>query len=395
MHFKNDIKNNSVTNIINSNIINSISSNIEEMYVNNDNDCKDNDYKDNNYKKYMYDNDFLFKEIVDNILGSKTQTMEFDSDCVNVELSISMNDDYTVIDYKQTVSDKRKHIIENYLDNPNEYDKRKKNSTNNTNNDEIISPNITISVSENESTIDNNQLICDKLDIDQPIHNSDNNIEENIADDNIINITDDNVTNIVDDNVTNIADDIADDNVTNITNDINYMDIINNENAVNVNIVYNINNDMNCDNDNNDIDIITNEISDVDIITNDINEISEINAENYDALIDNYPSNDIKFNNIGSASFFQCFDEELSINNVVSCNQLNNSSDYDSKLNELTTSYMFDNEDFKKTDVFPFDEGINSYEKPKKNKNFMGRLGVITVSAMMLVSGSWVTNIVG
>ena len=101
------------------------------------------------------------------------------------------------------------------------------------------------------------------------------------------------------------------------------------------------------------------------------------------------------YGNLGSNSFFQCFDEEISINNAVLCNKLNGSDHYDSKLNELTTSYMFDNEDLKKADVFPFDEGIHLCEKSKKNKNLLGRVGVIAVHAMMLISGSWVNNIIG
>ena len=99
------------------------------------------------------------------------------------------------------------------------------------------------------------------------------------------------------------------------------------------------------------------------------------------------PSNDVNGNlnsyNMDSQNFFRCFNNELSINNVVSCDNIQNTNQ-----NEVITSYMFENENFKNIDVHPFEDSFTDDKLPKKkHKNMMSRIGVIAVSAVMLLGG--------
>ena len=99
-----------------------------------------------------------------------------------------------------------------------------------------------------------------------------------------------------------------------------------------------------------------------------------------------------------SESFFECFDDITCINNTIPCETIgiNNNTQ---KLGKLATSYMFDNEDLKKDDVYPFDNWeyemkIKSKKhKSKKPKNFVGRIAVMATSAVMLLGGSWTNSI--
>ena len=278
-------------------------------------------------------------------------------------MSISTNDDdYTVIMYKQTTFDKKVNVIDDYIDNISQYDNQYKNQSLPDDNEiqnisNVIPTNISSEDNINRKTDTNISIIFKDYQ-----HNNVNNVN-----DDIVNVNNVNVNSVNDDNVNN-------DNVNSANDD----------NVTNVN-----DNNMNSVNDDNNVS----NLNDNNIQTNNNNDVI-INIDNNDISYHLLPQTD-HYNNFGSASFFQCFDEEISINNAVLCNKLNDSDHSDSKLNELTTSYMFDNEDLKKTDVFPFDEGMHVYEKSKKNKNLMGRVGVIAVHAMMLISGSWVNNIIG
>lgn len=279
-------------NLKNNNIIDD-----DDMYIN-------NETPEDNKNKYNCDDDFIFKEIVDNIFNSKSH-VEFDSECIDVDMSISTHDDdYMVVDYKQENNYKKEiQIIEDYLENPDKY----KNS-------EI----------KNDITVESNII-----ELNQNGANSSINENNTIA------------TNI--------------ETITEESNEIKKLDV------------------PDCENN--------------DDTRSESSEEKHNNNITY-AFSPNYET-------FRSDSFFECFNNELSINNSIACNTVSNTNTYDTKLNELTTSYMFDNEDLKKTDVFPFDDGINGYDKPIKPKNVMGRAGVIAVSAMMLISGSWVNTIFG
>lgn len=70
-------------------------------------------------------------------------------------------------------------------------------------------------------------------------------------------------------------------------------------------------------------------------------------------------------------SFFDCFNDNTSINNAIACDK-------------LTTNYVFDNETFK-DDILPFEESV--YDKKKVNRS---RWNIIAISAFkVLGGGSW------
>lgn len=100
-----------------------------------------------------------------------------------------------------------------------------------------------------------------------------------------------------------------------------------------------------------------------------------------DRIINNFLDDPDKYK---PNNFFECFDEETSINNTIACNNLNGQP-------ELTTSYVFDNEDLKKDEMFPFDDDIYDAEKMdrRKPKHIVSRFGIIMASAAMLFGGSW------
>lgn len=78
--------------------------------------------------------------------------------------------------------------------------------------------------------------------------------------------------------------------------------------------------------------------------------------------------------------FFDCFNEENSVNNVIVCNN--------TELNhELATSYMFDAEDLRKNDIDPFYNQTYKMKEVKqknKQKGWLESLGIITTSAILI-----------
>jgi len=253
-------------------ITDSLSNNIDDIYINNDND-----------NKYACDNGFLFKELVDNILGSNNE-VNFDNNCINIEMSISNESDYTIVDYKED----KIQIIENY------YDK-------------------------------NNQSLQIAYNCEESINLSS---EESNKCNNSIDLPSD---------VINISSGESNkcDSPINLSSD-----------------AININESNKC---HNPIDL------QIDVIN--INE-----------------------SNLGG--FFDCFNDDCSINNSIACTKLSND-----KLSELATSYMFESEDLKKSYDTAYDDESYECEKIRKPKNVMGRVGVIVVSAMMLFSGSTINKL--
>jgi len=70
-------------------------------------------------------------------------------------------------------------------------------------------------------------------------------------------------------------------------------------------------------------------------------------------------------------SFFECFNDNTSINNAIACDK-------------LTTNYVFDNETFK-DDISPFEESV--YDKKKVSRS---RWNIIAISAFkVLGGGTW------
>lgn len=78
-------------------------------------------------------------------------------------------------------------------------------------------------------------------------------------------------------------------------------------------------------------------------------------------------------------NFFECFDENLSINNAIVCDKV-----------DINASYMFDNEDLRKNDIYPFEDGLYNHNKKKSTRS---RVGIIALSAVKLLGGSWLESL--
>ena len=92
--------------------------------------------------------------------------------------------------------------------------------------------------------------------------------------------------------------------------------------------------------------------------------------------------------------FFDCFNEELSINNTIACDNLNVDNDSNESINELTTSYVFDNCDLKKKrEIDPFineEYTIENYKNKKKKNN---TFGLVAFSTALFMGRSWWNNL--
>lgn len=92
--------------------------------------------------------------------------------------------------------------------------------------------------------------------------------------------------------------------------------------------------------------------------------------------ISNIPEN--KDNNRNNHNnFFDCFNEENSVNNVIACNTIHNKKKY-----EMTTSYMFESEDLRKNDIYPFSQ---QHMKKNRSRGWLESLGIITTSAISIL----------
>ena len=334
----------------------------DDMYINSDDDI------DDNINKYKYDDKFLFNDIIEHVLGSTN--IEFDSNCIDIEMSVSaIEDDYTMIEYKQENNNNIKEIsiIEDFL--VNDIDKQINNENNNQEstyynniiNHILVSSNIT-----DENTAGNN-TVCDITIDNITIDNTQNNIHNNAFNNSVPNvISSDDIHNCVSSN-------------DGLLNNGSLNDILPNNESLN-------------DESSNDESSNDNKKSEIITLTSLTNFFDCFNDEisiNNSIVCDNNNINSINSNNSNNCD--NCDNCDNSDNSNSSDNS--NNSSHNNKLNELTTSYMFENEDLKKVDVYPFDDDINMYEKNKKTKTVTGRISVIVVSAMMLISGSWLDSI--
>lgn len=244
--------------------------NLDDIYVNDE---------DSKCPSYNYDNDFIFKEIADNIFGSKDPSMRIDS----IDLSIETTEDnYIMIECKNDF-----RIVENYFDIVNKNPKDIENMQNNSYNTDTHN---------------------------DPKINSQNNFEN-------INT--------------------QDDSKINSQNDSEKYENISTHNNSKINS------------------------------RNDSEKSEDSNSEKINK----------ELKRIKSSNFFECFDENISINNSIACNNLQNNK-------ELTASYMFEAEDLREVnddllDIIPYED-----EDKKPKNDLIGKFTVIIVSTFMLLGGS-------
>ena len=107
-------------------------------------------------------------------------------------------------------------------------------------------------------------------------------------------------------------------------------------------------------------------------INNTISEIEtviELNELYSEKKLETTPTNSLTLS--VPHSFFECFNDNTSINNAIACDK-------------LTTNYVFDNETFK-DDISPFEESV--YDKKKVSRS---RWNIIAISAFkVLGGGTW------
>ena len=133
------------------------------------------------------------------------------------------------------------------------------------------------------------------------------------------------------------------------------------------------------------------------LVQNENNQYTLIKEKQIDYDIEYDIEHNIEFHKNEINNFFECFDEELSINNTIPCDNIHISDQHCNKnLNELTTSYVFENCDIKKRDIDPFLYEENQLEKikNKKHRRLNGKLGIIAFStALIMGGGSWLNEI--
>ena len=113
------------------------------------------------------------------------------------------------------------------------------------------------------------------------------------------------------------------------------------------------------------------------IIGIDIDTKENITENNKDVIIDIDKLSDSSLT--PSNSFFDCYNEENSVNNVIACNTIH--SIQNSHINEMATSYMFDNEDLRTNDIYPFHYNSHS----TKQKGWFESVGIAAASAMVIL----------
>lgn len=73
--------------------------------------------------------------------------------------------------------------------------------------------------------------------------------------------------------------------------------------------------------------------------------------------------------------FFNCFDEDILINNAIACDSISSSDSLENNKNVI--SYVFDNEDVRRNDIFPFEDEIYNIDKIKSDRGILNRLTFI------------------
>jgi hypothetical protein len=185
-----------------------------------------------------------------------------------------------------------------------------------------------------------------------------------------------------------IINNIMDNIITTLSDNIDNIYINNNES----NILYTINNNITLkssyDNQSNIINKIENLI--VHDFIDDPNRHSSY--KNNSSIISSNINENIKLDKTSSlpksnenlkisvpTNFFECFDENLSINNAIVCDKF-----------DPNTSYVFESEDMRKNDIYPFEDGIYNIHTKKSTKS---RINIIALSAVKLLGGSWLESL--
>lgn len=103
---------------------------------------------------------------------------------------------------------------------------------------------------------------------------------------------------------------------------------------------------------------------------------------------------------ITSDNFFEFFDEEKSINNVVACSNDDDFCKSSTKISDISSSYLFDKDQsiLPDKDYLPFEKyDQEGYQKEKvkyKRQKNINRLGVVTLSTVVVMGSAWINNFI-
>jgi hypothetical protein len=104
--------------------------------------------------------------------------------------------------------------------------------------------------------------------------------------------------------------------------------------------------------------------------------------------------------NITSDNFFEYFDEEKSINNVVACSHHEDFCKDANKISDISSSYLFDRDQsiLPDKDSPPFETyDQEGYQKDKikyKKQKSINRLGVVTFSTVVVMGSAWINSFI-
>jgi hypothetical protein len=87
-----------------------------------------------------------------------------------------------------------------------------------------------------------------------------------------------------------------------------------------------------------------------------------------------------------SVKFFDCFDEENNINNVVSCEE-------ESEEN-INNAIFIDNKSDLNQDYDNYEIGLNNDKIKNKNQKNINRFGVVAISTFLVMSSAWMSRFV-
>ena len=126
--------------------------------------------------------------------------------------------------------------------------------------------------------------------------------------------------------------------------------------------------------------VIENYLDNIDKINkDDINILNNIEDENVvkkeEIVMENIIQEDKENLHYNEDIFFNCFDEDILINNAIACDSVSSSDSLDNNKNVI--SYVFDNEDVRHNDIFPFEDEIYNVDKIKSNMGILDRLTFI------------------
>jgi len=363
------IKNNLHVDIMDdkyTNIINNISADINGIYINdaaNDNNSSINNSYDITYSK---DNGHhgLLTELINFFIAPKESQINLSLMSTN-----SINNNYVVV----SCNIDKQIIIEDYFDNNKITNGVDNNHLINENN---INNNINNNIDNNIDNINNNPFVSSTTNNPFIEH-----IDNNISDETIKNIPNEIINNTT--NNEHIINNPLEHSIT-LNNSQNEKIVISIDKEDSINIKINDQNISLAYNPNKKSYEINNSSYPTLYMTNaslSVNSLAESITSTTSTTSVNSSNN--LYDSVSNArNFFECYNENISINNAVVCGDSIEISNDNSQ--ELLSSSLNENSDM---------DDDNSIKNNRKKTTVVRRIGMIAISAVALVGGSWINKL--